>query len=304
MKIWVNPIGLQHAKKLINIKDVDYVVTGVKGRLSTRNTCLLSLDEIAKINCAKLAVSLNNLYVDDQLPLLTKTLAKLKALKIKTIIFTDFAVKQICDEIKYKPNFVYNSETLTTNHDQLLLFKKHNINEVVLPRELHWNEINEFTKHKHHVKLQVQAEGYGLMMHSKWMLLTNFKNQFKIKKDLRNKLFYLKEETRQLPNIIIEDETGTHMFTGYNVSIIEYLDKMVNAGVDSISFLSYLHDQKWLDETINIYAEALKAIKKGTFNKIKDNLINRINKINKVSACGFLDPTKGLLHLEREADNE
>lgn len=304
MKIWVNPIGLQHAKKLINIKDVDYVITGVKGKLSARNTCLLSLDEISQINCPKLAVSLNNLYVDDQLPLLEKTLRKLKALKVKTIIFTDFAVKQICDEIKYKPNFVYNSETLTTNYDQLPFFKKHGINEVVLPRELFWNEINEFGKHKSNVKLQVQAEGFGLMMHSKWTLLTNFKKQFNIKQDLTNKMFYLKEETRSLPCIIIEDETGTHMFTGYNVSIMEYLDKMVKAKIDSINIFSYLHDQKWVDETIKIYADALKAIKDKSFAKKKQSLINRINKINKVSACGFLDPTKGLLHLEKEANNE
>ncbi|MBQ0045830.1 MAG: U32 family peptidase [Mycoplasma sp.] len=304
MKIWVNPIGLEHAKKLINIKDVDYVVTGVKGKLSARNTCLLSLDEIAKINCSKLVVSLNNLYVDDQLPLLEKTLRKLKALKVKTIIFTDFAVKQICDEINYKPNFVYNSETLTTNYDQLPFFKKHGIREVVLPRELYWNEINEFGKHKNGMKLQVQAEGFGLMMHSKWTLLTNFKKQFNVKQDLTNKMFYLKEETRSLPSLIIEDETGTHVFTGYNVSIMDYLDKMVKAKIDSINLFSYLHDEKWVDETIKIYVDALKAIKNKTFAKKKQSFINRINKINKVSACGFLDPTKGLLHLEREANNE
>lgn len=304
MKFWVNPIGLQHLKKLINIKDVDYVVTGVKGKLSTRNTCLLSLSEIKQLKSDKLVVSLNNLYVDDQLDLLTKTLKELKKIGIKTIVFTDFAVKQICDEINYKPHFVYNSETLTTNYSQLPFFKQHGIKEVVLPRELHWNEINEFSKHKNNVKLQVQAEGFGLMMHSKWTLLTNFKNQFKIKKDLTNQMFYLKEETRQLPNIIIEDETGTHMFTGYNVSIMEYLDKMVEAKIDSINFLSYLHDEKWINGNIKIYSEALKAIKNGSFAKKKQSFINRINKLNKVSACGFLDPTKGLLHLEREVDNE
>ncbi|XQP55358.1 MAG: U32 family peptidase [Mycoplasmoidaceae bacterium] len=304
MKLWVNPIGLQHLKKLINIKDVDYVVTGVKGKLSARNSCLLSLDEIKKIKSNKLAVSLNNLYVDDQLPLLTKTLKELKKIGIKTIVFTDFAVKQICDEINYKPNFIYNSETLTTNYSQLPFFKQRGIKEAVLPRELFWNEINEFSKHKNGVKLQVQAEGYGLMMHSKWTLLTNFKNQFKIKKDLTNQLFYLKEETRQLPSIIIEDETGTHMFTGYNVSIMEYLDKMVKVKVDSINFLSYLHDEKWVNENIKIYAQALKAIKDGSFTSKKQSFIKRINKINKVSSCGFLDPTKGLLHLEREANNE
>ncbi len=140
------------------------------------------------------------------------------------------------------------------------------------------------------------------MMHSKWALLTNFKNQFGIDKNLSNQMFYLKEETRQLPNIIIEDDTGSHMFTGYNVSIIEYLDQLT--GVDSINIFSYLHDEKWVDETINVYAQAIASIKDKTFASKKQEFVNSINKLNKVSACGFLDPTKGLLHLEREVDNE
>ncbi len=304
MKIWVNPVGFAHAKKLIDNKDVDYVIVGMKNKLSTRNTCLLTIDEIKEINCAKLAVSLNNLYVDDQLELLTKTLKQLSALNVRTIIFTDIAIKEICDEISYQPNFVYNSETLTTNYSQLPFYKSHNINEVVLPRELHFNEVKDFCDYKNNVKLHIQAEGFGLMMHSKWQLLTNFKNQFNLDIDVQNKLFYLKEETRDLPNIIIEDETGSHMFTGYNVSILDYLDKLVEAGVDSINFLSYLHDQAWVDNTLDIYVRALEAIKNKTFNENKPILAKQLANLNKVSACGFLDPTRGLLHLQREVDNE
>ncbi|XQP55595.1 MAG: U32 family peptidase [Mycoplasmoidaceae bacterium] len=304
MKLWINPVGLEHAKKLLANNNVDYVVVGVKNKLSARNTCLLTLDEIKQINNPKLAISLNNLYVDDQLEELTNVLKQLKEINVRTIIFTDFAVKQICDEITYQPEFVYNSETLTTNYSQLPLYKENNIKEVVLPRELFWPEIAEFCKYKSGVKLQMQAEGYGLMMHSKWTLLTNFKNQFNIDKDLTNQMFYLKEETRQLPNILIEDETGSHMFTGYNISIMEYLDKIVEAEVDSINIFSYLHDQQWVDQTLDIYVQALASIKDKTFAQKKQSFIDAINKINKVSACGFLDPTKGLLHLEREVDNE
>jgi len=302
MKLWINPIGFEHAQKLVKNNDVDFIVVGMKNKLSTRNTCLLSLEEIKTLNCDKLAVSLNNLYVDDQIKGLTKVLIDLKEIGVKTIVFSDFGVKQICDEINYKPEFVYNSETLTTNYGQLPFYKDNGINEVILPRELFLNEIVEFTKNKNNVKLQMQAEGYGFMMHSKWMLMTNFKNQFKINKDLTNQMFYLKEETRNLPNITIEDDTGTHMFTGYNVSILEFLDQLKD--VDSLNIFSFLHDEAWVDKNIEIYSKAIKAIRKGNFKDIKQELINEINNINKVSACGFLDPTKGLLHLEREVDNE
>lgn len=304
MKIWVNPIGFEHAKELQTNKDVDYIIVGVK-KFSARNTCLLSTTQIKTLNLNKVAVSINNLYMDDEINNLTKLLKELKEMGVKTIIFTDYAIKQICDEIKYQPEFVYNSETLTTNYSQLPFFKKNKINEVVLPRELFLKEIQQFAYYKQNVRLQMQAEGFGLVMHSKWSLLTNFKKQFNIKKDLSNQLFYLKEETRKLPNLIYEDDTGTHMFTGYNVSILEYLDKLVSSGIDSIYFLSFLHDRKWVDKTLDIYARALHLIKNKKFDdKAKALLINEIKSINDVSACGFINPTKGLLHLNKEEGNE
>jgi len=304
MKLWFNPIGFEHAKKLIKDSRVDFVTVGLKNQLSARNTCLLTIDQIKEIACDKLAVSLNNLYVDDQLSLLENTLKQLKEIGIKTIVFTDYAVKQICDEINYNCELVYLSETLATNYGQFDFFRNNKINEVCLARELFFNEIKVLAEKKQNLRLQMQGEGFGLLMHSKWTLLTNFAKQFNINKDLTNQMFVLKEETRELPNYIIEDETGTHMFTGYNVSIMEYLDKLVECGIDSLNFFSFLHDEKWVDKNIEIYSSALNDIKLGKFESNKQNYINEINKINKVSACGFLDPTKGLLHLEREVDHE
>lgn len=304
MKLWINPIGYNHAQKLQANNLIDYLIVGVK-KYSARNTCLLSLDQIKQLDLNKVAVSINNLYMDDEIDDLTKLLKQLKELGVKTIIFTDYGIKQICDEINYHPEFVYNSETLTTNYSQLPFFKRNKINEVVLPRELFLKEIEQFAYHKQNVRLQMQAEGYGLIMHSKWSLLTNFKKQFNIKKDLSKQMFYLKEELRDLPNIIYEDETGSHMFTGYNVSVLEYLDKLEKAGIDSLYFNSFLHDAKWLDKTLAIYEKAFSLIKAKRFdNEAKASLINEIKKLNKVSACGFIDPQKGLLHLIKEEGNE
>lgn len=304
MKLWINPIGFEHAKQLQTNKHINYLIVGVK-KYSCRNTCLLTIDQIKQLDLNKVAVSINNLYMDEEIDGLTKLLKQLKEIGAKTIIFSDYGIKQICDEIKYAPEFVYNSETLTTNYSQLPFFKRNKINEVVLPRELFLNEIEQFAYHKQNVRLQMQAEGYGLVMHSKWSLLTNFKKQFNIKQDLSNQLFYLKEELRDLPNLIYEDDTGSHMFTGYNVSVLEYLDKLEKAGIDSLYFLSFLHDKKWLDKTLEIYVKAFELIRTKKFDeKAKALLVKEIQKLNKISACGFIDPTKGLLHLIKEENNE
>jgi len=300
MKLWFNPIGFEHAKKLIANPKVDFVIVGLKDELSTRNTCLLTIDQIKQIVCDKLVVSLNNLYTDDQIALLESCLKQLKEINVKTIVFTDFAVKQICDEINYDCELVYASETLATNYGQFDFYAKNNINEIGLARELNFLEIKTLAQNKQTLKLQMQAEGYGLLMHSKWMLLTNFAKQFNIKQDLTNQMFILKEETRELPNLIYEDNTGTHMFSGYNISVMEYLDQLVEIGIDSLNFFSFFHDEKWVDKNIEIYSSALEDIKLNKFNETKDKHIEELKKINKISACGFLDFSKGLLHLERE----
>lgn len=303
MKIWVNPVGFNQAKQLLKNNKDDFIVVGIK-QLSTRNSCLVSFAQIKQLLTLNkdLVVSLNNLYVDDQLELLTNCLKQLKQLKVKNIIFADYAIKQICDELNYHPYLVYEGITLNTNYGQLAFFKENKIPEVVLSSQLFLNEIIEIAKHKQGVKVMLKAEGYDLLMHSKWMLLTNFQKEFKVKKNLSNQLFYLKEETRQLPNLIYEDETGTHMFSGYNVSILDYLDQFTK--VDSLYIFSYLHDAKWVEQTLDIYHQALKDIKAKKFSKTKKALIAKLNKINKISTCGFIDPTKGLLHLQKGANNE
>ena len=298
MKIWVNPIGFKHAKELIKNNNVDYIIVGIKHKMSCYNTCLLSLDQIKQINCSKIAVCLNNLCSESQLNELNDILIFLKNIKIKTIIFLDFAVKQICDEINFKPNFVYNSETLLTNYGQLPFFKKNNINNVVLSNKLFLNEIMQIANNSCGVKLQMQAEGYDLVMRSKWKLLTNFHKQFKINRKKSNNYFFLKEQTRDLANIIFEDETGSFIFSGYNLSIMNFFDKLSKC-LDSIFFMSYLHNKEWVDKNIEIYANAIKSIKNNLFIKNKSKFLNAINKINHITSPGFLSPSNGLLHLKR-----
>ena len=43
-------------------------------QLTCKSTCILSIDQIRKINCEKLVISLNNIYFESQINYLTNTL--------------------------------------------------------------------------------------------------------------------------------------------------------------------------------------------------------------------------------------
>ncbi|MBQ6970648.1 U32 family peptidase [bacterium] len=120
--------------------------------------------------------------------------------------------------------------------------------------------------------------------------MSAFKRQKKIKQSLVDQPLLLKEELRKNMNIILEDNHGTYLFNGYNTSCLEIMKDLKD--LDSLLINGFMHDQTWVDSTINIYYQLL--------NK-KTNLKNLIefrNKINKTTTNGFLNAPKGLLNLQ------
>lgn len=310
MQIWVNPASYKQATQYIVNTIVDVIIIGTKD-FSLRNNCCVSLEQIAqlsKINSkTRIAILINKIFFEHEINGLIIFMKALKELNIKEIIFSDYGVKQICDEINYYPTFTYHSETLVTGYGQFDFFNKNGINQVVLARELFLNEIKQIGKNKNKTKIQVQIEGYSFIMHSKWKLLEQFSNYSKITDDLKNKKLYIKENERNLANIIFEDENGVHLFTGYNLSGLGVLKELIECNIDSIRIDSFLNDEKWVDSTVLVYKKAIDIIKSGLW--IENNINKLKNEITKINidpvSLGFFGSAKDLLHLKKiEDENE
>ena len=93
-------------------------------------------------------------------------------------------------------------------------------------------------------------------MESRWQLITEFLKKNKINADLNDRKVYIKEETREFPSIIYQNEFGTHIATGYVLSNLKYLPQL-NNGIDYIIIDGLLHSDQWLIETINIYRSSI-----------------------------------------------
>jgi collagenase-like PrtC family protease len=65
----------------------------------------------------------------------------------------------------------------------------------------------------------------------------------------------IQEELRNQPLIIYEDENGTHVFTSYNLSLIDKIKEL--NGIDTIRIDSFLHDEAWVLSTTKAYLNAL-----------------------------------------------
>ena len=93
------------------------------------------------------------------------------------------------------------------------------------------NEIKEFSKYKNKVKLQIQAEGYNLIMHSKLKLLNNNNVVIKTNKNTNHNICYLNVlnvEGRDVSNIIVENKTGSYIFISYIFQFCNILRYWIN----------------------------------------------------------------------------
>ena len=97
-------------------------------------------------------------------------------------------------------------------------------------------------------------------MESRWQLITEFLKKNTIEANLNDQKIFIKEETRDFPSIIYQNEFGTHITTGYVLSNMQYLKQLHNNGLDYIIIDGLLHSDNWLVQTTNLYAEAINKL--------------------------------------------
>jgi putative protease len=169
MELLVNPASYSNALALIEL-GVHQIYVG-DNQFCTRNNCHLSLAEIEELvkqkKETKIIVLVNRFFFEPEIKVLEKYLIALDKIKIDGVIFSDYAVNQICYEKQLTHKLIYNPETLVTNYEQFPFYIANNIQEVALARELNQNEIKEIAKNKNQMKIQVQVAGYAYMMHSR-----------------------------------------------------------------------------------------------------------------------------------------
>ena len=264
MKIITLCNNKENINNLLQTK-ADIIAVGCKG-FSDKTQTKLTKEEIkelldkSKKACKEIYVYLDAFIYDIMIPELEELLVYLDSIKIDGIIFNDLGINQICYEKKLKLNLVYDPKALVTNYEQFPFFKKNDINTVVLANELKDFEVIECCKNKKDMKLAKQVAGYVFIMESRWQLITEFLKKNKIEANLNDQKVYIKEETREFPSIIYQNEFGTHIITGYVLSNMEYLKQLKENDLDFIIIDGLLHSDKWLEQTTNLYSDAINNI--------------------------------------------
>lgn len=256
-----SPFILEDIEKLKRA-GVSSVVLGTPF-FSVRSTCHFTNEQLAQAKeiCRKLDLQcyilLNRFFVEDEIEDLKEHLCYLKELDVDGIYFTDMGVFYEAKQLGMQSKMIYNPDTILTNSADVQTYMDLGMKMCTLSKEITLEDMVKIGK-KAQCNLEVIIHGRLNMMHSKRNLLTNYMQFLNKDIDLKNNsALYLMEENREEHMPIIEDEHGTHIYTGFTLCNFEEVEDIIHAGILNLRIESMFYS---IDEVCQIISDYKKVI--------------------------------------------
>ncbi|MCH4984146.1 U32 family peptidase [Macrococcus epidermidis] len=263
-ELLVTPKSLSHISDLIEA-GADAFVIGEEQfglRLAgefNREDLKAAIDLIHEHN-KKAYVAVNGIFHNEHLDAVEDYMKFLHVVKPDAILFGDPAIVMYERELGNTIPLQWNQETLVTNYFQVNYWGQRGANRAVLARELSLDEVLNIKAHSD-VAIEVQVHGMTCMFQSKRSLLGNyFMYQDKVMK-IENReikdamLLYDEERNNKYP--IFEDSNGTHIMSPNDICVIEELEELIEAGIDSFKIDGVLHSEEYITTVTKAYRQAL-----------------------------------------------
>jgi len=208
----------------------------------------------------KVYVAMNAIFHNEKLEELKDYLKFASEAGADAIVFGDPAVLMTAKETVPEMKLHWNTETTATNWYTCNYWGRKGAKRSVLAREISMEAVVGI-KEKAEVEIEVQVHGMTCMFQSKRSLLGNyFLYQDKVmeienRKQQKNMFLHDNERGNKYP--IFEDENGTHIMSPNDICIIDELQDMLEAGVDSFKIDGILKSPEYILAVTKAYRKAI-----------------------------------------------
>ena len=199
----------------------------------------------------------------DALPEYAKFLEKTG---VDGVIVSDIGVMSIIKENAPKLAIHVSTQANVTNKFAAMDYCKRGAKRIVLARELSLKEIKEIRDYiPSDVELEAFVHGAMCISYSGRCLLSNYLSGRDSNRGACIQAcrfgYTISEVSRKGESLPIEeDERGTYILNSKDLNMIEYLDKLSDAGVTSFKIEGRMKSQYYVATVVNAYARALKVL--------------------------------------------
>lgn len=221
----------------------------------------------------KLFVTLNAIPNNSELELLPDYIQYLESIKVDSIIVSDLGVFNLAKQYSHIP-ITISTQANNTNWASVKMWKELGAKRVILARELSLKEIYEIRQKVPEIELEVFIHGAMCISISGRCLLSNYltgrdANRGECTQPCRWKYFLMEEKRPGEYFKVFEDEKGSYIMNSKDLCTIEFLDKVIETGVDSLKIEGRMKSSYYAGITTKIYREAIDSYFAGTYDKEK-----------------------------------
>lgn len=217
----------------------------------------------------KVYVTLNVIPHNDELDLLPDYVKFLDKIGVDGVIVADLGVFQVVKE-NSNLSISISTQASNTNWRSVKMWKDLGARRVVLAREISLENIAEIRAKVPDIELEVFVHGAMCMSISGRCLLSNYMtgrdaNRGDCAQSCRWK-YNLVEETRPgeyMP--VFEDEHGTYIFNSKDLCTIEFIDKILDLGVDSLKIEGRMKGIYYVANAVKVYRDAIDCYYSGNY---------------------------------------
>lgn len=240
--------------------------------------------ELAHSKGKKVYVAMNAIFHNEKIEDLPSYIQFMNEANADAIIFGDPAVLMAAREVAPAMKLHWNTETTATNWYTCNYWGRKGAKRAVLAREISMESIIEM-KENAEVEIEVQVHGMTAMFQSKRSLLGNYYEYQGKVMEVQNRLqtdnMFLHDQERENKYPIFEDENGTHIMSPNDICIIDELQDMIEAGVDSFKIDGILKTSEYILTVTKLYRKAIDLCVKDPdqYEDEKDELLSQIEEI-------------------------
>ena len=264
-----------------------------KGEIITAENLKKAIDLAHSYN-KKVYMTLNIYAYDDDIKNLYENIEIIKDANPDALIVSDFGILNVLKQKLPNIDIHISTQTNTLNSEAVKFWRDFGATRVILARELSIKQLSEIRKNVPDIELEVFVHGAQCVSLSGRCLLSDYMTHGERKANhggcsqpCRWK-YKLLEETRPGEYYEIEETArGTHILSTKDLALINYIPKLIEAGIDSFKIEGRTKSLYYVSAVAKAYREAIDAYYNGEHPN-KEEMFNQLLKIgNRGYTTGF-----------------
>lgn len=241
--------------------------------------------EYAHQHKKKIYITLNIYAHNRHLAEAEKHLKFLKTLDIDGVIVSDPGIIMLVKKYLPKVDIHLSTQANATNWQAVKFWQEQGVKRVILAREVTLEEIREIKKRVPKMELEYFVHGAMCMSYSGRCILSKWMTgrganlgdctqpcRWKYAKSERVCETSIVDDKKRFRIDLEEDQHGTYFLNSYDLNLLEQVDKLIAAGVDSLKIEGRAKSVYYLATVVKAYRRAIASVKnKHKFRKaVKD----------------------------------